>query len=201
VRGRIFEPFFTTKGIGEGTGLGLAIVYSIVKEHNGLIEVDSVPGRGATFRLYLPIQSGESAVVDEPKKSAALGGTRASRGRTVLVVEDEVALVQLLEKLLSQAGYRVLAAMDGEEAIDLYRNHKTEIDVVLLDLGLPKITGFDVIPKLKEQNPGVNIIITTGYLEADLKAELFRAGVKDCIHKPYLVDDILARVGSLLGNS
>jgi PAS domain S-box-containing protein len=201
VRGRIFEPFFTTKGIGEGTGLGLAIVYSIIKEHNGLIEVDSVAGHGATFRLYLPIQSGEQSVADAPKKSAASGGIHPSRSGTVLVVEDEVALVQLLKKLLSQAGYRVLAAMDGEEAIDLYQNHKTEIDVVLLDLGLPKITGFEVIPRLKEQNPGVNVIITTGYLEADLKAKLFRTGVKDCIHKPYLVDDVIQRIGTLLENS
>ncbi len=201
VRGRIFEPFFTTKGIGEGTGLGLAIVYSIIKEHNGLIEVESVAGHGATFRLYLPIQSGEQSVANAPKKSAASGGIHASRSGTVLVVEDEAALVQLLKKLLSQAGYRVLAAMDGEEAIDLYQKHKTEIDVVLLDLGLPKITGFDVIPRLKEQNPGVNIIITTGYLEADLKAKLFRTGVKDCIHKPYLVDDVIERIGTLLENS
>jgi len=163
--------------------------------------VDSVAGHGATFRLYLPIQSGEQSVADAPKKSAASGGIHASRSGTVLVVEDEVALVQLLKKLLSQAGYRVLAAMDGEEAIDLYQNHKTEIDVVLLDLGLPKITGFDVIPRLKEQNPGVNIIITTGYLEADLKAKLFRTGVKDCIHKPYLVDDVIERIGTLLENS
>jgi DNA-binding response OmpR family regulator len=116
-------------------------------------------------------------------------------------VEDEEALVRLLKKLLSKAGYRVLAAADGEAAIDLYQNHKTEIDVVLLDLGLPKITGLDVIPKLKEQNPGVNIIITTGYLEADLKAELFRSGVKDCIHKPYLIDDVVERVGTLIENS
>ena len=201
VRGRIFEPFFTTKGIGEGTGLGLAIVYSIVKDHNGFIEVDSVTGHGTTFRLYLPTQSGEKSVVDEPKKFAVSDGIYAKRGGTVLVVEDEEALVRLLKKLLSRAGYRVLAAMDGEEAIDLYQNHKTEIDVVLLDLGLPKVTGLDVISKLKEQNPRVNIIITTGYLEADLKAELFRTGVKDCIHKPYLVDDVVERVGTLLENS
>jgi PAS domain S-box-containing protein len=201
VRARIFEPFFTTKGIGEGTGLGLAIVYSIVKEHNGFIEVDSMAGHGATFRIYLPIRSGEKSAVDESKKCAALDGTHPNRGGTVLVVEDEEALVRLLRKLLSQAGYRVLAAMDGQEAIDLYQKHKTEIDVVLLDLGLPKITGLDVIPKLKEQNPRVSIIITTGYLEADLKAELFRTGVKDCIHKPYFVDDVVKRVGTLLENS
>ena len=124
----------------------------------------------------------------------------AGRRGTILVVEDEAALVRLLKEVLSKAGYRVLAAMDGEEAIALYHRHNAEIDIVLLDLGLPKITGVDVIPKLKEQNPGVKIVITTGYLQPELKAELFRAGVKDCVYKPYLIDHVVNQIGSLLEN-
>jgi two-component system, cell cycle sensor histidine kinase and response regulator CckA len=199
VRGRIFEPFFTTKGIGEGTGLGLAIVYSVVKEHNGFIEVESAAAQGTTFRLYLPALKTQG---DLPAAETVRGknseSMRAGGRGTVLVVEDEEAVVRLLKKLLPQAGYRVLAAMDGEEAIALYHDHTAEIDIVLLDLGLPKITGLDVIPKLKEQNPRVKIVITTGYLQPELKAELFRAGVKDCIHKPYLINHVIERLGSLL---
>jgi PAS domain S-box-containing protein len=204
VRARIFEPFFTTKGIGEGkgTGLGLAIVYGIVNEHNGFIEVDSQVGHGTTFRLYLPmLQSQEIPPIEAPTPAQASGQTYPNRRGTVLVVEDEKDLVRLLKRLLPQAGYHVLAAMDGKEAIDLYRNHHAEIDAVLLDLGLPKVTGLDVIPKLKEQNPAVRIIIATGYLEPELKAELFRSGVMDCVHKPYSINDLLGKLEATIESS
>ena len=104
-------------------------------------------------------------------------------------------------KLSPQSSYQVLTATDGAQAIDLYVNHKEEIDVVLLDLGLPKVTGLEVIPKLKELNPGVKILVATGYLEPELKSEIFRAGVKDCINKPYLVHDVLERLSSLIESS
>ena len=202
VRARIFEPFFTTKGVGEGTGLGLAIVYGIVKEHNGFIDVESEPGLGTTFRIYLPILRSEivSAVDDIVREEATSRKHTDDRG-TVLVVEDEEAMVRLLIEVLSKAGYQTLTAMDGQEAIDLYHHHKEEIDIVVLDLGLPKVTGFDVMRKLKEQNPGVSIIITTGYLQPELKPELLQAGVKDCIYKPYSVDDLVEKVGSLIEHS
>jgi CheY-like chemotaxis protein len=131
----------------------------------------------------------------------ASGQTYPNRRGTVLVVEDEKDLVRLLKRLLPQAGYHVLAAMDGKEAIDLYRNHHAEIDAVLLDLGLPKVTGLDVIPKLKEQNPAVRIIIATGYLEPELKAELFRSGVMDCVHKPYSINDLLGKLEATIESS
>ena len=202
VRQRIFEPFFTTKGIGEGTGLGLAIAYGIVKEHNGFIDVQSVAGQGTTFKLYLPILESEkiSAIAVSPQPQNT-GQERPRRGGTVLVVEDEASLVRLLTTLLPQAGYQVFTAMDGEQAIELYHRHKAEIDIVLLDLGLPKITGLDVIPRLKEGNPNVSIVVATGYLEPRVKDELMRAGVKDCINKPYVVKDVIERLGSVIETS
>jgi signal transduction histidine kinase/ActR/RegA family two-component response regulator len=202
VRTRIFEPFFTTKGVGEGTGLGLAIVYGIVKEHNGFIEVESAPGLGTTLRIYLPVvrSEGKSAVNELLTEESASRKYASGRG-TVLVVEDEEAMVHLLKEALSQAGYQTLTAMNGEEAVDLYHQHTAEIDIVVLDLGLPKVSGFDVIHKLMDQSPSVNIIITTGYLQPDLKPELFQAGVKDCIYKPYVVDDLVEKVGFLIEHS
>jgi signal transduction histidine kinase/ActR/RegA family two-component response regulator len=199
VRARIFEPFFTTKGIGEGTGLGLSIVYGIVKEHRGSIEVESAVGRGTSFKLYLPIDQVDTrAVRDESHLPQAAERNALRNGGTVLVVEDEESLVRLLETVLPQAGFRVLTAKDGEEAVDVHRRRGAEIDVVLLDLGLPKLTGLDVIPRLKEHKPDVNIIIATGYLEPRLKEELLRAGVKDCINKPYLVKDVIERLGAVI---
>lgn len=199
VRERIFEPFFTTKGIGEGTGLGLAIVYGIVKEHGGHIDVQSIAGQGTTVKLYLPALPFEQwpvlAGVPQPRNT---NRARLHGDSTVLVVEDEEALVRLLATVLPKAGYRVLSARDGEEAIELYHRHSAEIDVVLLDLGLPKIPGLEVIPRLRERNPDVRIVIATGYLEPRLKDELLRAGVKDCINKPYAVQDVIDRLAAAI---
>jgi PAS domain S-box-containing protein len=199
VRARIFEPFFTTKGVGEGTGLGLAIVYGIVKEHKGFIDVESELGRGATFRIDLPMfRLDEKSADDEISIEKAVSPKHIIGRGTVLVVEDEEAMVRLLIDALSKAGYQILAARDGEEAIDLYTRRPKEIDIVVLDLGLPKIAGVDVMRKLNEQNPNLRFIITTGYLEPELKAELCQAGVEDYIYKPYLVDDLLEKLGSLI---
>ncbi len=107
-------------------------------------------------------------------------------------------MVQLLKNGLLREGYRVLMAMDGAEAIDLYQRHGHEIDIVLMDLGLPKVTGYEVIRAMKKQNPGVNIIVTTGYIEPELKSELFAFGVKDYIQKPYSVDSVLEKLQSVM---
>ena len=199
MRSRIFEPFFTTKGIGEGTGLGLAMVYGIIKNHRGSIDVESEPGLGTTFRLYLPaLQQGDEPLVDEATSAKTIVTSSANSKATVFVVEDELAMVRLLRMILSRAGYRVLAALDGAKALELYRQHKDEIDIVVIDLGLPEVTGWEVIRTMKEQNPGVKVIITTGYLQPELKSELLGSEVKAYIHKPYAVDKVLEALESTL---
>jgi PAS domain S-box-containing protein len=197
VRSRIFEPFFTTKGFGEGTGLGLAMVYGIMKNHQGVIDVESEAGHGTTFRLYLPaLQQDHPVVLNEATDAKAFVQSFANPKATVLVVEDEQPMVRFLKNVLTRKGYRVLAALDGAEAIDLYQRHKDDIDVVLIDLGLPKVTGSEVIRIMKEQNPNVKIIVTTGYLEPELRLELLGAEVKEYIQKPYSVEDVLEKLES-----
>src|ERR671925_639030 len=122
---------------------------------------------------------------------------RTNGRRTILVVEDEANMLRLLERVLSRRGYQVLTAADGEEAIEVHRSHKDTIDIILLDLGLPRISGLDVLVKLRSENPDVKIVIATGYLEPDLSSEIERAGVKHFIHKPYVLDDVIKIVQSV----
>jgi CheY-like chemotaxis protein len=193
VRDRIFEPFFTTKRAGEGTGLGLAIVYGIVKSHNGFINVESELARGTTFRLYFPVApSEEKRPVDElPQSDLPAANERTNGKGTVLVVEDEENMVYLLRKALLRHKCGVFVALDGEQAIDLYQRHKQDIDVVLLDIGLPKLSGWDIISRMKQENPNIRVFVTSGYLEPDLRSKLKQAGVQGFIEKPYTPDDVV----------
>ncbi len=117
---------------------------------------------------------------------------------TILIVEDEQLMLRLVEKVLLQHGYQVLVASDGEAAIEVYRRHKLEIDVVLLDVGLPKLTGWDVLLKMKEENSDVRVVIATGFLEPKMKTEMSRAAVKHFVDKPYILDDLVETLQSLI---
>ncbi|HUC97553.1 MAG TPA: ATP-binding protein, partial [Candidatus Polarisedimenticolaceae bacterium] len=198
IRKRIFEPFFTTKDVGKGTGLGLSVVYGIVQNHGGFIDVESKPGTGACFRLYLPATSSgvshEQPIVDLDTETIATSNGAA----TVLLVEDEQNMLKILERILLQHGYKVLKASDGEKALEIYRCHDQTIDAVLLDMGLPKISGRDVLLEIKNENPNVKIIVASGYLEPELKAEVDRAGVHHFLHKPYMLDEVVKAVQSVM---
>lgn len=112
-------------------------------------------------------------------------------------MEDEPLMLRLLEKFLSRQGYQVLVASDGEQAIEAYCRHKTEVDVVLLDVGLPKVKGTDVLLKMKDENPDVRVVIASGYLEPKVKTEMYRAGVKKFVDKPYMLPEVLETLRSL----
>jgi CheY-like chemotaxis protein len=198
IRKRIFEPFFTTKDVDKGTGLGLSVVYGIVQSHGGFINVESKPGAGTCFRLYLPATSSgvshEQPIVDLDTETIATSNGAA----TVLLVEDEQNMLKILERILLQHGYKVLKASDGEKALEIYRCHDQTIDAVLLDMGLPKISGRDVLLEIKNENPNVKIIVASGYLEPELKAEVDRAGVHHFLHKPYMLDEVVKAVQSVM---
>jgi two-component system cell cycle sensor histidine kinase/response regulator CckA len=198
VRKRIFEPFFTTKDVGKGTGLVLSVVYGIVQNHGGFIDVESKPGTGTCLRLYLPASlSGLSH--EQPSVDLDTETTATSLGSaTVLLVEDEQDMLNVLERILLQHGYKVLKATDGEKALEIYRCHYQAIDAVLLDIGLPKISGQDVLLEIKNENPDVKIIVASGYLEPELKAQVDRAGVNHFLHKPYMLDEVVKAVQSVM---
>ena len=196
-KNRIFEPFFTTKEVGKGTGLGLAVVYGVVDSHHGFIDVESRRGAGTTFSIFLPVQTGaeETAPAEGDTRSEPPGGHE-----TILVVEDEVLLCDLLKGLFEQQGYRVLTAHDGKTAVEVYRNHKDEIALVLSDMGLPKLGGWEMFQAIKEINPHVKAVLASGYFEPRLKMDMVKAGAKDFIQKPYMSDAILQRVREIIDN-
>ncbi|HEY6367647.1 MAG TPA: PAS domain S-box protein, partial [Candidatus Binatia bacterium] len=198
-RRRIFEPFFTTKNMGQGTGLGLSVVYGIVKNHKGIVNVESKPESGTSFRLYFPVaQSLEKPATDEIAKASFETTERSDGQGTILLVEDEKKMLELLEKTLVRHGYQVLTAADGETALNIYRRSKKAIDVVLLDIGLPKLAGRDVLLKIKNENPDVKVVIASGYLEPKLKSEIDRAGVKYFLSKPYRPDEVVRTLQRLI---
>ncbi len=199
VRNRMFEPFYTTKPHGEGTGLGLPIVYGIVKSHHGFIDVTTEAGAGTTFSLYFPIvePEAEPASVNATVRYLSTVKSANSRG-AILIAEDELNMLSLLRRALSRIGYQIIPATDGQEVIDLYHRHKQEIQVVLLDLGLPTVQGWDVIIQLRRDNPNLSIAVTSGYIDPDLRMKMDRAEVDAVIYKPYAIGQIVEILENLI---
>ncbi len=189
----IFEPFFTTKELGKGTGLGLSIVHSIVRSHNGITDVQSEPGKGTTFTLYFPTVR---SFVEKNNQSVERAPSTGSE--TILIVEDEEALRLILKDALVELGYTVIEAADGGEGFFQYNAKKDVIDLVLMDLGLPRIPGDQLVEALKKLNPQVLIIISTGYLEPMIKQSLIEKGVQAFVPKPYNLEDLASTVRNVL---
>jgi CheY-like chemotaxis protein len=192
---RVFDPFFTTKEKGKGTGLGLSVVYGVVQAHHGFIDLKSEPGHGTTFRLFFPVPTTnkQTTASQQPTESFEIGGIE-----TILFVEDEEMLVQMVSFLLESKGYNVLCARDGLEAVNIYQSHKQEIALVLTDMGLPVLTGSEEFKKLKKINPSVKVVFASGYFEPDVKSELLKDGANGFIQKPYEPDDVLRIIRKVL---
>jgi len=180
---KIFDPFFTTKEIGKGTGLGLSIVQTIISGHGGFIEVRSHAGLGTTFFIYLPMSKEKTNHVNPATRDEAERTSDTGNIRTILVVEDEADLLELLYQYLSDKGFNVLRAGDGEEGLRIFESHP-EISVVISDLGLPKVPGDKLIARIKEARPGVRCVLATGYLTPASDSVLSGLEVST-IMKPY----------------
>ena len=190
VRRRVFDPFFTTKDDGKGTGLGLAMVYGIIKQHGGWIHLYSEPGWGTTFKIYLPAVLQASPLEAEAAEEVpAAGGTE-----TVLLVDDEEIVRALCQSVLERQGYRVIIARDGREALQAYSQREREIDLVILDLSMPHLSGIETLERLRAFNPNVRVILASGY-SLDTQHELFQsAQVLGFVPKPFQPADLLRMV-------
>jgi len=192
---RIFEPFFTTKDVGKGTGLGLSLVHSIVSNHNGFVDVRSAKGMGTTFRLYFPTERQLSRSREESEQPVAKikGGNE-----TVLVIEDEEMLRELLKAALTSKGYTVMTAGDGREGVALLERHRDTIALVISDMGLPQLQGSTVLKRARSLNPNVGLILASGYLEPRVKSDLEKNGCRHFLQKPYVAEEVLRVVRKVI---
>jgi PAS domain S-box-containing protein len=192
IKDRIFEPFFSTKHQGQGTGLGLSVAYGIVANHGGFIDVTSRPREGSRFDIYLPIAGAQKEEIEKKRKpSTTKKKGIPAQGQTILFVEDELRQVELMQRFLERNGYRVLTAVNGFEAVDIHLRHKDEISVVVLDLGLPGLSGWEAFQKMKQTNPSLKAILATGYIAPEIASAATKGELSAVIMKPYQLNEIL----------
>ena len=195
-RKRIFEPFFTTKEVGKGTGLGLAVVYGIIKEHDGYINVYSEPSKGTTFRIYLPV------IALELKKEAKVHQKEAyNQGtETILVVEDDASLRNLSKTVLTEFGYTVIEAVDGEDAVKKFMENKDRIHLILSDLIMPKMNGKEACEEMLKMKPDMKIIFMSGYAPDIIRKKVLLGEGSHMIFKPMSPHDLLKKIRNVLDN-
>jgi two-component system, cell cycle sensor histidine kinase and response regulator CckA len=189
---RVFEPFFTTKEKGRGVGLGLASAYGIIKEHGGSIEVISELGHGTIFKIYIPASSKELL------KETAVHGSIVKGTETILLVDDEKSVLDVCEEILVAIGYNVLAASNGEEALSTYKANKNSINLVILDMIMPGLSGGETYDALKLINPEVKVILSTGYSISDQAKKIMERGCQSLIQKPFRMDDLSQKIREVL---
>ncbi|OQX18106.1 MAG: hypothetical protein BWK76_08625 [Desulfobulbaceae bacterium A2] len=186
----IFEPFFTTKPLGQGTGLGLATVYGIVRQHNGMIHAVSQPGQGTTFRIHLPVSDMLlTAEAARPQLGGIIGGDE-----TVLLAEDDDMVRDLTRSVLERAGYRVLCARDGDEAVDLFQRQGESVDLLLFDVVMPRMGGREASVRILAQRPGLPLIFASGYSEDAIHTDFVLDQGLTLLPKPFVIEDLLKTV-------
>ncbi len=191
--GHIFEPFFTTKSEGVGTGLGLATVYGAVRQHDGMVRVYSEPDKGTTFKIYLPAVERPADTVGTKIEGEPPRGTE-----TILVAEDDDSLRNLAQRMLERAGYTIITAADGEAALQAYMAQADKVDMLLLDVVMPKMGGREVLDRIREANHDVAVLFASGYSQNAIHTDfVLQTGMK-LIRKPYGAHELLHRVRTVL---
>lgn len=191
-RERIFDPFFTTKEMGRGTGLGLASAYGIIKGHGGFVNVYSEKGHGTTFNVYLPASHREAERIEMPRVEIRKGH------ETILLVDDETTIVEVAREMLSELGYHVLVAQSGAEAVEIYADRWQDIDLVILDMVMPEMGGGQVYERLKEINPRIRAILSSGYSMNGMARSIMDKGVQLFLQKPFRLDELSGKVREAL---
>jgi len=189
---RLFEPFFTTKNMGGGSGLGLASAYGIIKNHDGFINVYSKIGEGTTFTFYLP------ALEKEVMKGKNLGGKILEGSETILLVDDEDMIIDVGEQFLAKMGYTVLIARGGKEAIEICEKGKDKIDIVILDMIMPDMGGGETYDGIKEINPDIKVLLSSGYSIDGQATEILERGCNGFIQKPFDINKLSQKLRALL---
>ncbi|MFH1743461.1 MAG: PAS domain S-box protein [bacterium] len=192
----VFEPFFTTKELGRGTGLGLASSYGIIKQHNGWIDLLSEPGKGTTFKVYLPLGEGEIQKDESVPQEDVSGGTE-----TILLIDDEEIIRDVGQAILKQYGYTVLLARDGREGLVKYLNEQDRIDLIILDLSMPNLSGQEMLEHLRTSDTSVKVIISSGYSKDAQRDSLDQLGVVGYTAKPYNPIELARTVRQALDTS
>ena len=191
VKAHMFEPFFTSKSTGKGTGLGLSTVYGVVSQAGGEIEVESEPGKGTTFRIYFPLASGPVELV--PAVSSAPGGTEV-----ILLAEDEASLNTLAQTILRRLGYTVLAAENGQQALQLWEEHNGEVDLLLTDVIMPLMSGSELAHELRGRKPNLKVLFMSGYTDDMIASHGVMTGETQFLQKPFTSEKLGRTVRDVL---
>ena len=193
IRERIFDPFFTTREVGKGTGLGLASSYGIIRNHGGIIDVKSEKGKGSTFDIYLP--AAKSKVIDQRSEVSEdiKPGTE-----TILLVDDEEIIIDVSPEMLTELGYEVLTAKSGEKALEQYRINKDKIDLVILDMIMPGMGGGETYDRLKQIDPEITVLLSSGYSIDGQATEILKRGCNGFIQKPFNIEILSKKIREIL---
>jgi CheY-like chemotaxis protein len=193
-RAHIFEPFYTTKTRGKGTGLGLALVYGIVSQYHGRIEVDSEPGRGTSFRIFLPIV-GRSVGETQPAQQKY-----AQRGKTVLLVDDEPEIRNMVSDFLRTLGHEVLTAGDANDAVEQARNYEGRIDLLITDVVMPQMDGFELALRLREERADLPVLVMSGFTGGALRKRGRQLGEVPFLSKPFSLRQLESSLKTMLAS-
>ncbi|MFH1673886.1 MAG: PAS domain S-box protein [Pseudomonadota bacterium] len=199
IQSKIFDPFFTTKTKGErkGTGLGLSVVYGIIKNHGGHVSVKSEPTKGTSFQIYMPASSEKVILSDSDIMTKDIVGGNEN----ILLIDDEEVVRNLGKDILEEKGYNVILAYDGVEAIDVYEKQKDKIDLIILDMIMPKMGGIETFDRLQSINPAAKVIVSSGYSSDGQYQAVLKKGAKNFIQKPYNIYELYKMVRQVLDES
>jgi CheY-like chemotaxis protein len=197
VRARLFEPFFSTKEFGQTSGLGLPSVYGIVRQHRGLLGVTTAPGNGSTFFVYLPVSA--DPAFKGPSAGSGPSLTRPGQKPDILLVEDDPAILTILEKSLTQAGYPVHTASSAEQALELMEHHAIPFHLLVTDIVMPGMNGKELADTLRNHVPGLPVLFITGYIPEKVEACGIDPARDPILYKPFMPKQLLDKVGELTG--